>query len=468
MNIRTDEATVYIALGSNMGDRAAHLHAALRGMRAFLQIMDTSFLYESPPAYILDQPPFLNAVCCGTTILPPQELLTALQRVEQQIGRQKTVRYGPRRIDLDILFYGDAQIAGPDLHIPHPRLDERDFVLQPLCDLAPDLRHPASGQTMQTLWTQLNTAPLPKVMPVGGRLWTWREKTRIMGILNLTPDSFSGDGLLPADSAATTADADDAESVVARAAAQAQRFVDEGADCLDIGGQSTRPGHALVGEAAEIDRVVPVIRAVADAVDAPISVDTFRAPVARAALEAGASLINDVWGLRFDPALGTVAAEAWAPLVLMHNRLPIRDPAYPAHLRKVQAEQPVYGDIIQDIHEELAARIQVAQRAGLPRWLLISDPGVGFGKGVDDNLELVRRLHELTAVGYPLLFGPSRKRFVGHVLGGLPAQERVEGTLAVCVSAIERGAHILRVHDVRAVSRAARMADAVLHGASSL
>jgi dihydroneopterin aldolase/2-amino-4-hydroxy-6-hydroxymethyldihydropteridine diphosphokinase/dihydropteroate synthase len=449
----TEQHTVYLALGSNVGDRAHNLHTALRALRDFATGVETSFLYVTPPAYVTDQPEFLNAACRITTQLAPHALLAALKQIEQRMGRAKTVRFGPRNIDLDILFYDDLQLASDTLTIPHPRLAERGFVLTPLQDLAPAFVHPILGKTVRALMSALHEAPLPKVMPVRNGLWQWGQKTYIMGIINVTPDSFSGDGLWTANPSAT-------DQVIERAVAQATQMVADGADCLDIGGQSTRPGHQVIAVEEEIARTEPVIRAIAQQVTVPLSIDTFRAPVAQAALAAGASMINDVWGLTFDPRLGQVAAEQETPLVVMHNRTQNADPAY-QHL----PPQPgaVYTDLIGEITAELQRQLATAQHAGLPRWLLIADPGIGFGKTPAQHLALLRHLGELKGtLDYPLLIGASRKSFMGNVLSGLPPEARDEATLALGVLALERGANLLRVHNVPAMSRAARMADAIL------
>jgi len=449
----SDHHTVYLALGSNLGNRAAHIHRALTALTAFAKVTATSFLYETKAQYVTDVPDYLNAVCQVTTRLTPHELLAANEQAMYDLGRRRTQQYGsPRPIDIDILFYDDAQIQSEDLIIPHALMAERTFVLEPLCDIAPNLRHPRLGSTMRELLTALQAPPLARVMPIGNQIWTWGQKTYIMGIINVTPDSFSGDGL-----------AVPGAPMVEQAVAQAQRFVAEGADCLDIGGMSTRPGHALIPVEEEMARIVPVIEALAKAVTVPISIDTFRSEVARAALQAGAHLINDIWGLRFDPQLAHLAVEAAVPLVVMHNRSQPEDVAYQARVQTMPFGPPyVYGDIIEEMMAELRQSLSVAQAAGLPRWLLITDPGIGFGKTLEQHLTLLRRLNELRAMGYPLLFAASRKGFVGKVLGGLPPEERVEGTLATGVLALERGADMLRVHDVRAMSRAARMADAVV------
>lgn len=442
--------TVYIALGSNIGNRAGHLHDALDAMAPFVALAETSHLYETIPMLVTEQPLFLNAVCKGTTALSPQELLAALKRVEDSLGRMKTIRYGPRSIDLDILFYDDARVDTPELSIPHPRIPERDFVLAPLLDLSPTLRHPRLGQTVQELWQQLQKPRPPRVLPLGERLWHWGSRTFVMGILNMTPDSFSGDGLA------------NASDPVAAALAQAQQMAVAGADVLDIGGHSTRPGHENVPVAEEIHRVETVIAALHEAVDLPLSIDTFRAEVAEAALAAGASWLNDVWGLRLSSAMGELAARARVPLVLMHNRT--TPPAEFAATDPLPALQRAYNyaDVAQDVCRELAESVELARAAGVPRWHRIVDPGIGFGKTTPQHAALIARLDELQTLEYPLLFGASRKGFLGKLAGGLPVQERLAATVAANVLAAERGAQIVRVHDVRPNVQALRVTDAVM------
>lgn len=449
------QPAVYLALGSNLGNRAANLGTAIKALSGFATVEETSFLYETKAQYLTHQPDYLNAVCRIRTPLAPQELLGAIEQTMDDMGRLRTVRYGPRLIDIDILFYDDVHIETADLVIPHPLLAERAFVLEPLCDIAPLLHHPVLNRSVRDLLADLKAHPLLRVMPIRDQLWTWDRKTYIMGILNITPDSFSGDGLwVPGQHAAQ------------HAVAQAHRFVAEGADCLDVGGLSTRPGHTLIPVEEEMARVVPIIRALAQAVKVPLSVDTFRFEVAQAVLEAGAHMLNDVWGLRFDPQLAQLAAAKSVPLLVMHNRVQPEDPDYRGYVQRLPfGPANEYGELIQEIGHELHQSLGLAHSLGVPRWLLITDPGLGFGKTLAQQLELIRRLGELKRLGYPLLFGASRKSFIGKVLDDLPAAERGEGTLATGVLAIERGADILRVHDVRAMSRAARMTDAIVRKA---
>jgi len=294
----------------------------------------------------------------------------------------------------------------------------------------------------------------PAAMRIGQREFVWGERTYIMGIVNVTPDSFSGDGLLR-QGAASPAD------VVEAAVSQGLRFLAEGADLLDIGGESTRPGGQTVDAATEAARVLPVIQRLRAATDAPLSVDTYKASVARAALDAGADLVNDVWGLQMDPDLAPLVAERGAPVVIMHNRSKPKDAAQQERLGGHYVGVH-YDDLIADILRELGDQVARAEAAGILRERIIIDPGVGFGKTVEQNLRLLNHADAFRALGLPILLGPSRKSFIGYTLD-LPPEERVEGTAAaVAVGIVRGGADIVRVHDVRAVARVARMVDAIL------
>ncbi len=286
-------------------------------------------------------------------------------------------------------------------------------------------------------------------LPIGPRTFRWGERTYVMGILNVTPDSFSGDGLL--------AQGDPVEAALA----QAQAFLEAGADILDIGGESTRPGAQPVPLEEEIRRVIPVVREVARQFPkAVISVDTYKAPVAEAALEAGAHLVNDVWGLRADPRMAAVVARYGVPVILMHNRSTPNN----AEVRERLGGRYVgvaYENLLEDVKRELLESVALAHAAGIPDSHIILDPGIGFGKTVEQNLELVDRLGEIRALGYPVLLGSSRKSFIGYTLN-LPPEERLEGTAAAVAVGIVRGADIVRVHDVLPMVRVARMTDAIV------
>ncbi len=292
-------------------------------------------------------------------------------------------------------------------------------------------------------------------MQVAGRTFDWGARTYVMGILNVTPDSFSGDGLLAASGAAV-----DPQSLLETALDQARQFASTGADILDIGGESTRPGAELVSAEEETERILPVIEAAAAELDIVISVDTYKAPVARAALAAGAHVVNDVWGLRADPELGQVAAQAGAPLILMHNRSSWASAEVKERLGGRYIGM-AYEDLVGDIRRELLESVSLAHDAGVADGKIILDPGIGFGKTVEQNLELLDRLPEIRSLGYPVLLGPSRKSFIGYTLD-LPPGERLEGTAAAVTVGIVRGADIVRVHDVKFMARLARMTDAIV------
>lgn len=279
----------------------------------------------------------------------------------------------------------------------------------------------------------------------------WGARTYVMAILNVTPDSFSGDELKRA--------ADPVEAALVRA----EEALEAGADILDVGGESTRPGAEPVTAGAEIRRVVPVIEELRARFDAPISIDTYKAPVARAALDAGADLVNDVWGLRADPGMAPLLARRGVPVVAMHNRstpmnVELRE-RLGAHYVGVD-----YEDLLAEVSRELLGSLNIARNAGVPDAHMILDPGLGFGKTPSQNLELLDRTEAIRALGFPVLVGPSRKSFIGLTLD-LPPEDRLEGT-AACVSvAIARGADVLRVHDVRTMARVARMTDAIVRRA---
>jgi len=276
----------------------------------------------------------------------------------------------------------------------------------------------------------------------------WGERTYIMGILNATPDSFSGDGVFNQAAAVETA------------VIQARQFVADGADIIDIGGESTRPGSQPVSAEEELARVLPIIQAVRQAVDVTISVDTYRAAVAEAALAAGADWVNDVWGLRMDAAMAPLVAKTGCPMVLMHNRSQPKNVAQAERLggRYVGV---AYDDLILDVTRELQESIDLARAAGISDAQIILDPGLGFGKTVAQSMQLLNQLDRFKKLGFPILIGPSRKSFIGYTLD-LPPDERLEGTAASVAVGIDRGADIVRVHDVRQIVRVARMTDRIV------
>lgn len=271
-----------------------------------------------------------------------------------------------------------------------------------------------------------------KEMNCMGKRLVLGDKTLVMGILNVTPDSFSDGGKY---------------SIVENAVIHAKQMVEAGADIIDIGGESTKPGYTEVSVEEEISRVIPVIEAVSKAVDVPISVDSYKAEVARRSILAGASIINDIWGFQRDPEIAKVAAEFDIPVILMHN----------------QNGHEYDCDIVESMKAFFSKSIEICKNAGVKKSNIILDPGIGFGKTPEQNIALMSRLGEIKDMGYPVLLGTSRKSFIGKIVD-LPTDERVEGTLATSVIGIYQGVDIIRVHDIKENVRAARVADAIIRG----
>ncbi|GLI68762.1 hypothetical protein VaNZ11_013253, partial [Volvox africanus] len=582
---------VVIALGTNMGNRGLNLHRGLRRLRELgVQVLRHSGLYETAAAYVTDQPSFLNAAVLARTNLAPGELLRALKQVEAEAGRDLSgkQRFGPRPLDLDIVFYGAGWYQDEKLEVPHPRWRERPFVQAPVSDLlyrrdtaasttgshvdrqaevqgsnsggssnsnsrsrswidrgwASGDRdgasssstsdgvnrmhvvdgciqpHPADdprsvlnhlravrdvwwksmlhcnsgGESVITGGGSAGGDVMRRVTPLvnigfaasgdGGALLSWGRRTHLMGILNVTPDSFSDGGR-------------HSGSVVAAVAA-AEAMVSEGADIIDVGGQSTRPGATRLSPQEELGRVMPVLRALRESPllrSVPVSVDTFYAQVAREAVrEGGANVINDVSGGAADSAMRETVAELGVPYILMHMR---GDPA-----TMTRPEHISYGTngVWRTVGTELQRSAEAAEAAGVPAWNIILDPGIGFSKAAEGNLELLRNLAALrrealdgpyaaggpydgdnkgsgsggsgggggggegsfsSRFGGPMLVGPSRKRFLGTLTGRQQPEERDAATAAACVICVCGGADILRVHAVRQVRDAVRVADAV-------
>ncbi|TFK53008.1 Dihydropteroate synthase [Heliocybe sulcata] len=552
--------TAAIALGSNLGDRFANIELALRLLETpevlrdeydllddpRISIIDTSFMYETAPMYVTDQPSFINCAALIETDIMPQRLLAVLKKIEKVVGRVPSIRNGPRAVDLDILTFDSevidtrAQDARADLSnlegqlvVPHPRIAERAFVLRPLADMIPNYVLPRSGKSIRQLLADLTASapkdeppmyrviPFPKypnqvntdstppasgtmtlpTVPPTSKYWRYlsspgdrssksaRTKTYIMATLNVTPDSFS-DGSqhngLPA------------------ALSYVNSSVEAGMDILDIGGYSTRPGAAYVSPEEESARVVPVITAIrslnadspqgpsaetaAHARDALISVDTFRHEVAQAAVLAGANCINDVYAFAGPDypltqssaehflKMREIARELAVPVILMHSRGDAgKNKDYSAY--SYASDSPV----LEGVRVELGERIEAAVkgRGGLRRWLVIVDPGVGFSKTLEGNLDVLRSGAEIVTekegnplAGYPQLIGTSRKSFLGSILEkrdedgtyeGRKTEPRERGwaTAAAVSGAVQQGATAVRVHDVMEMGDVVRVADAL-------
>jgi len=379
-------------------------------------------------------------------------------------GTLRTVKLEHISIRLARFLYQEMMLEGGDVVMP-PRIDDRTdgetnilllgtrYQLQHIAIRI----HTQSESELDTLADELVRALDSFESGARGSLtirnsrFDWGARTYVMGILNVTPDSFSGDGIIVTENMGEN---------VERAIARAEQLIADGADILDIGGESTRPGSAPTSAEEEQRRVIPVIEALRDRMSVPISIDTYRAETARLALDAGADIVNDVWGLRMDAEMKHLVAQRSVPIIIMHNRSKPKDAVQSERLggRYVGVE---YDDLLADVIHELRDQLDLALDANITPENIIVDPGIGFGKTVEQNIELLNRLGELRVLGYPILLGPSRKGFIGYTLN-LPPDQRVEGTAATIVIGIERGADIVRVHDVKSIARAAKMTDAVV------
>ena len=277
-------------------------------------------------------------------------------------------------------------------------------------------------------------------------MWSSKKKTLIMGILNITPDSFSDGGTYQ-----------NLDEIIKRA----KQMVEDGADIIDVGGESTRPGSTVVTLEEELNRVIPVIKRLVQEVEVPISVDTYKAEVARQAVEAGASIINDIGGAKFDPLMPEVMAQSGAYVILMHNRKP--DMSQTDCITTISGELTRYDDIVETVRDELKESIELVKAAGVSDDKIIIDPGIGFAKTVDKNIELMQRVSELHDLGYPILLGVSKKGSIGHLLGGLDVNNRAEGTMAATCFAVSQEIEIVRVHDVLENARAAKVMQQLLN-----
>lgn len=277
-------------------------------------------------------------------------------------------------------------------------------------------------------------------------MWPSKKKTLIMGILNITPDSFSDGGTYQ-----------NLDEIIKRA----KQMVEDGADIIDVGGESTRPGSTVVTLEEELNRVIPVIKRLVQEVEVPISVDTYKAEVARQAVEAGASIINDIGGAKFAPLMPEVMAQSGAYVILMHNRKP--DMSQTDCITTISGELTQYDDIVETVRDELKESIELVKAAGVSDDKIIIDPGIGFAKTVDKNIELMQRVSELHDLGYPILLGVSKKGSIGHLLGGLDVNNRAEGTMAATCFAVSQEIEIVRVHDVLENARAAKVMQQLLN-----
>ncbi|KAL9636360.1 MAG: hypothetical protein Q9164_002869 [Protoblastenia rupestris] len=448
----------YIALGSNVGDRVDSIQTACQQMKdRGIHTTRTSALYETKPMYLEDQQHFVNGVCEIETSHDPFTLLKQLKDIELDMGRVKVLDNGPRIIDLDILLYENEVVCSDILSIPHQRMMEREFVLRPLCDLIPDVSLPG-GSPLLSFRRQLEIlpkadtplSPLTPLFPnsVALNSQSPARKTHLMAVMNLTPDSFSDGGLHSLK-----------DPISLLPPFKKQLNQKHPLTILDIGGQSTRPHAPQISSEEELSRILPTIRAIRSDTSfdkLAISVDTYRASVAVAAVEAGANIINDVSAGQLDPEMLPGIARLGCTCILMHMR------GTPDTMMKL-TDYP--SGIIEGVGRELLNRVQEAEKVGIRRWRIILDPGIGFAKTQAQNLELLRRFEELRDFeglqGFPWVVGASRKGFIGKITGVEEAGERKWGTAACVVAAVKGGADIVRVHDVEEMGQVVGMADAL-------
>ncbi|KAK4161905.1 Dihydropteroate synthase-like protein [Cladorrhinum sp. PSN259] len=452
------ERLAYIALGSNLGDRIGWIEKACAEMdKRGIMVKRTSSLWETEPMYVLDQDRFVNGACEVETTLEPLALLDALQDIENSLGRKKIIDKGPRNIDLDILLYDSIKFNHERLTIPHIGIPEREFVLRPLAELIP-----TSAINPDKPWTStldllsslpLSPTPITTMTPLSSnhppiQALNPSRKTHVMGILNMTPNSFSDGG-----SNDPTSTSSLSQTI--------EHYLSSGASMIDIGGQSTAPGAPEISVDEELSRVLPAIKLIREQFSNKenpvlISVDTYRASVAEAAVKAGADIVNDVSGGSMDPEMLPTVARLGSTICLMHMR------GTPATMSSLNS----YPDgLIPGIAKELVARVKAAEEAGIRRWRIVLDPGLGFAKVGKQNVDVLRHLEELRGwpglEGLPWLVGSSRKSFIGRVTGVEVARERIWGTAATVAAAVQGGADVVRVHDVGEMCQVVKMADAI-------
>lgn len=457
-----------IALGSNVGDRLRNFSEALRLMkRSGIDIIRHGCLYETAPAYVTDQPHFLNSAVRAFTKLGPHELLGALKKIEKDMGRTAGIRYGPRPIDLDILFYGKLRVNSDVLTIPHERIWERPFVIAPVMDLlglAVDNDTVACWHSFSThsngifeSWEKLGGDSLigkegiKRVLPINNALWDWSQKTSVMGILNLTPDSFSDGGKFQS---------------IEDAVSQVRLMISEGADMIDIGAQSTRPMAHRISPEEEMDRLIPVLEAILEMPEVEgklVSIDTFYSKVASEAVSKGTHIVNDVSAGKLDSNMFKVVADLEVPYIAMHMR---GDPSTMQNSENLQ-----YDNVCNQVASELYLRLRDAELSGIPAWRIIIDPGIGFSKNTEQNLDILLELpnirteianKSLALSHAPLLIGPSRKKFLGEICSRPTAVDRDPATIASVTAGVLAGANIVRVHNVRDNLDAVKLCDAML------
>ncbi|KAF2070453.1 hypothetical protein CYY_008233 [Polysphondylium violaceum] len=466
---------VYLSIGSNLGDRYENLIECLKQLAKKCYVLSTSFIYETPAQYYLEQGPFFNIACKVSTDLLPMELLAFVKSIEKEMGRQETFRNGPRVIDIDIIYYNRMIMKTDTLEIPHEKMWERDFVLMPLNDIAPHFIHPSLHITTNQMKINLSSNSTKKMLRVGKVDWSLNEKTFIMGVLNVTSDSFYDGGKYNDEK---------------RCLEQAKKLIESGADIIDIGAQSTYPGALQITPEQEIEFVVPLIKAIRKQfANVLLSIDTYNSSVAREAIKAGCNMINDVTGGFKDVQMLSVAKELRVPIILNHNQptpqylqqqqmvldTTQQAPQNKATLKDIYFNNTLINNtdpsIINILNIFFKERVDTAMKMGLYRWQLILDPGLGFYKTYPQSIEILRRGKEIASLDFPILIGPSRKGFVGATIAKqdpltdeIPkanSDRRLYGTVACCCIAAAWGVNIIRIHDVPEIRDSILISDSI-------
>lgn len=425
---------IFLALGANINSPFGLPHQtfkwivqALRGRG--VHVVAQSRLYITEPVPASSQPYYTNQVVAVETAHSPQDLMQVLLEVEALAGRQRRIPNEMRPLDLDILAYDNVQMQDDLIHLPHPRLHERLFVLKPLQEIAPEWLHPISGQTIEQM---IAAAPRYACTPLG-------HIPHVMGVLNVTPDSFSDGGQFDAADAAFE---------------HAKTMIDQGADIIDVGGESTRPNAETLTIEEEQRRVLPVLARLvpyAHARGRKISIDTRNADTMESALALGVDIVNDVTALTHDPRSLAVVAQSQADVILMHMR------GTPATMQSLTE----YEDVVAEVCAYFEARLKACETAGIDRARITLDPGLGFAKTAAQNIELIQGIDVLKSLGQPILIGASRKSMIARIAGDVPTNERIGGSIALALEAQRRGADVIRVHDVFETLQAFVMAAAV-------
>ncbi|GAM88273.1 hypothetical protein ANO11243_063060 [Dothideomycetidae sp. 11243] len=473
----------YIALGANVGDKVGNLERACDMLRShpLVRLLRTSLLYPTAPMYVADQEMFYNAACEIETALDPFDLLDFLQEIEHNLGRVKKIEKGPRSIDLDILLYEGVIIDSQRLTIPHKLMHEREFVLRPLADMCPDqvIPTPHSCRAVRCFLSDLQPSnpPMTPIVPfaptINLRPLEHDRDTKVMSILNVTPDSFSDGGFHYTTNLADSFPIEPLDRPYLRHLhSTISTHMRCGASIIDIGGQSTRPNAPSITAEEEFARIRPSLALAAALRPPAISIDTYRASVFRAATQLVPHtplILNDISAGLFDPDILRVAAETHSTVILMHTR-GTPDTMY----KRPHIDYP--EGLVRTIARELRARVAAAEAAGIPRWRIVLDPGIGFAKTAKQNLELLRDFAQLRDAeglrGLPWLVGSSRKGFIGKLLGrsdealrgakgSRSVAEREWGTAATVAAAVQGGADIVRVHDVREMRDVVAVADGI-------